>query len=70
VAQCISLQKTHGNIVFLGAVADAPPFGGGLPILFFVLDFELGVVLETTPTLSCDAVACVVEGVYTTWPLV
>jgi hypothetical protein len=51
VAQCISLQKTHGNIVFLGAVAETHPFGG-CPSFFFVLDFELGVVLEKTPTLS------------------
>jgi hypothetical protein len=36
----ILCKKTHGTIVFLGAVANAPALGGELFILFPVLDLE------------------------------
>lgn len=43
-AQCISLQKTNGNIVFLGVVALFPALGGGLITPFPDSNLEQGVV--------------------------
>jgi hypothetical protein len=51
IAQCISLQNTHGSIGFLGDDAVASLLGGGLPFLLVLLEcFDCGVGLLLTPS--------------------